>query len=127
MSKAVIIREARKTLKELSEEKLRVAIDFLGYLKEKEEMHDTLFGAITSWIKSPLSNLRQLQKLTKFDDSSSPNLSTDNQELITNNRGLPPNNQEQITNNSSQSDVICALCERQSQKDHNEPVPALRD
>lgn len=42
MSKAVIIREARKTLKELSEEKLRVAIDFLGYLKEKEEMEATL-------------------------------------------------------------------------------------
>ncbi len=34
----------------------------------KEEMHDTLFGAITSWIKSPISNLRQLQNLTKFDD-----------------------------------------------------------
>ena len=42
MSKAVIIREAKKTLKELSEEKLRVAIDFLGYLKEKEEMEATL-------------------------------------------------------------------------------------
>jgi len=42
MRKAVIIREARKTLKELSEEKLRVAIDFLGYLKEKEEMEATL-------------------------------------------------------------------------------------
>ncbi len=34
----------------------------------EEEMHDTLFGAITSWIKSPLSNLKQLQKLTKFND-----------------------------------------------------------
>ena len=42
MRKAVIISEARKTLKELSEEKLRVAMDFLGYLKEKEEMEATL-------------------------------------------------------------------------------------
>ncbi len=42
MKKAVIIKEARKTLKELSEEKLKVAIDFLGYLKEKEEMEATL-------------------------------------------------------------------------------------
>jgi len=42
MRKAVIIREVRKTLKELSEEKLRVAMDFLGYLKEKEEMEATL-------------------------------------------------------------------------------------
>jgi len=34
----------------------------------KEEMHDTLGGAIASWIKSPLSNFKQLQKLSKFGE-----------------------------------------------------------
>lgn len=32
----------------------------------KEERADTLIGGITSWIKSPFSNFRQLQKLSKF-------------------------------------------------------------
>ena len=42
MQKALIKREVKKTLDELSEEKLRVAKDFLGYLKEKEEWEATL-------------------------------------------------------------------------------------
>ncbi len=42
MQKVAIKREAKKTLDELSEEKLRVAMDFLGYLKGKEEMEATL-------------------------------------------------------------------------------------
>ena len=42
MQKVAIKREAKKTLDELSEKKLRVAVDFLGYLKEKEEMEATL-------------------------------------------------------------------------------------
>jgi len=42
MQKAAIKREAKKTLDELSEEKLKVAKDFLSYLKEKEAMEATL-------------------------------------------------------------------------------------
>ena len=42
MQKVAIRKEAKKALDELSEEKLRVAVDFLGYLKEKEEMEATL-------------------------------------------------------------------------------------
>ncbi len=42
MQKAAIKREAKKAIDELSEEKVRVAMDFLGYLKEKEEMEATL-------------------------------------------------------------------------------------
>jgi len=34
----------------------------------KEEMHDTLGGALASWIKSPFSNFRRLQKLSKFGE-----------------------------------------------------------
>lgn len=42
MQKSALKKEARKTINELSEEKLRVAMDFLGYLKQKEEMEATL-------------------------------------------------------------------------------------
>lgn len=34
----------------------------------KEERADTLIGGITSWIKSPFSNFRNLQKLSKFGE-----------------------------------------------------------
>ena len=43
MSVTELIREkALETLKELSGEKLKVAFDFIEYLKEKEEMEATL-------------------------------------------------------------------------------------
>ena len=42
MQKSALKREAKKTINELSEEKLKVAMDFLGYLKQKEEMEATL-------------------------------------------------------------------------------------
>lgn len=42
MQKSALKREAKKTIDELSEEKLGVAMDFLGYLKEKDEMEATL-------------------------------------------------------------------------------------
>ena len=32
----------------------------------KEELHDTFFGALASWVKYPLSNFRRVQKLSKF-------------------------------------------------------------
>ncbi|HAP67270.1 MAG TPA: hypothetical protein DCQ99_05640 [Nitrospinae bacterium] len=35
-------REAKKAIDELSNEKIKVAIDFIDYLKEKEEMEATL-------------------------------------------------------------------------------------
>ncbi len=35
-------KQAKKAIEELSEEKVRVAVDFIGYLKEKEEMEATL-------------------------------------------------------------------------------------
>jgi hypothetical protein len=42
MQSAVLKREAKKAIDELSEEKVKVAIDFIDYLKEKEEMEATL-------------------------------------------------------------------------------------
>ena len=35
----------------------------------KEELHDTFFGALASWVKYPLSNLQRVQKLSKFSES----------------------------------------------------------
>lgn len=35
----------------------------------KEELHDTFIGALTSWVRYPLSSLRRLQKLSKFSDN----------------------------------------------------------
>jgi lipopolysaccharide transport system ATP-binding protein len=34
----------------------------------KEEMHDTLFGTMTSWLRSPLASFRQLRMLSHFGD-----------------------------------------------------------
>ena len=35
----------------------------------KEEMPDTLIGAMTNWLKSPLANFRQLRKLSHFSEN----------------------------------------------------------
>ena len=35
----------------------------------KEDLHDTLGGAITSWVKSPVSNFKRLRKLSRFDEN----------------------------------------------------------
>lgn len=35
----------------------------------KEEMHDTLGGAVTSWIKSPMKNFKRLRSLSKFNEN----------------------------------------------------------
>ena len=42
MKNATLKKEAKKAIDKLSEEKVRVAIDFIDYLKEKEEMEATL-------------------------------------------------------------------------------------
>jgi len=34
----------------------------------KEKMHDTLYGALISWVKAPFSNFSNLLKLTRFDE-----------------------------------------------------------
>ncbi|MFC1527601.1 ABC transporter ATP-binding protein [Candidatus Neomarinimicrobiota bacterium] len=34
----------------------------------KDEIHDTIIGGILSWLKTPLSNFRRVQKLSKFNN-----------------------------------------------------------
>ena len=36
----------------------------------KEELHDTFLGALTSWIRYPISNFKRVQKLSKFNEDS---------------------------------------------------------
>jgi len=42
MQSATLKKEAKKALYELSDEKVKVAIDFIDYLKDKEEMEATV-------------------------------------------------------------------------------------
>ena len=42
MQEESLIKKAKNALDDLSEEKLKVAIDFINYLKEKDEMEATL-------------------------------------------------------------------------------------
>jgi len=34
----------------------------------KDERHDTLGGAVISWLKSPISNFKSLRKPSRFDE-----------------------------------------------------------
>ena len=40
----------------------------------KEEIHDSLGGAFTSWIKSPISNFKRVQKLSAFNHDNSDDI-----------------------------------------------------
>jgi len=35
----------------------------------KDERHDTLGGAVVSWLRSPISNFRSLRRLSRFDEN----------------------------------------------------------
>lgn len=40
----------------------------------KDEMHDSLIAGIFSWLKSPFSNFRRVQKLSKFNNNESQDI-----------------------------------------------------
>ena len=42
-----------------------------GRIGLREEMHDTLAGALTDFVTRPIRNLRRLRRLTRFDDNGS--------------------------------------------------------
>jgi len=104
----------------------------------KEELHDTLGGALISWLKSPFTNLRNLRKLTTFNDLpreihnngseadfTGDNKATNNRNRITNNK-YPDNRQpitdNKYTNNPSRSDVIWALKDVSFEVKHGEVI-----
>ena len=68
MQKVAIRKEAKKTLDELSEEKLRVAVDFLGYLREKEEMEATYEILSSHELMAQLEEAAKAIKEGKLDE-----------------------------------------------------------
>ena len=36
----------------------------------KEQQHETMLGALTAWVKSPLKNFREVRSLSRFDDAN---------------------------------------------------------
>src|SRR6185436_6362320 len=65
--------------------------------------HETLFGAVTSFFKSPLANYRNLRKLSEFDDVSLADGISGIGDTASPNSGSP------VRISSPPSDVIWAL------------------
>ncbi len=68
MQSAVLKREAKKAIDELSEEKVKVAIDFIDYLKEKEEMEATLEILSSRELMAQIEEAEKAIKKGKLDE-----------------------------------------------------------
>jgi len=68
MRSATLKREAKKAIDELSEEKIKVAIDFIEYLKEKEEMESTLEILSSHEIMAQIEEAEKAIKKGKLDE-----------------------------------------------------------
>ena len=65
MQGVALRKEAKKAIEELSEEKVRVAVDFLDYLKEKESMEATLEVLSSHEIMAQIEEAEDLSKQEK--------------------------------------------------------------
>jgi hypothetical protein len=61
-------REAKKAIDELSDEKVKVAIDFIDYLKEKEEMEATLEIPSSRELMAQIEEAENAIKKGKLDE-----------------------------------------------------------
>lgn len=61
-------REAKKAIDELSNEKIKVAIDFIDYLKEKEEMEATLEILSSRELMAQIEEAEKAVKKGKLDE-----------------------------------------------------------
>jgi len=61
-------REAKKAIDELSNEKIKVAIDFIDYLKEKEEMEATLEILSSRELMAQIEEAEKAVKNGKLDE-----------------------------------------------------------
>jgi len=61
-------RKAKKAIDELSDEKVKVAIDFIGYLKEKEEMEATLEVLSSRELMAQIEEAENAIKKGKLDE-----------------------------------------------------------
>ena len=68
MQSTALKREAKKAIDKLSDEKIKVAIDFIDYLKEKEEMEATLEILSSSELMAQLEEAEKAIKKGKLDE-----------------------------------------------------------
>ncbi|MEK6691173.1 MAG: hypothetical protein AABY78_07735 [Nitrospirota bacterium] len=68
MQSATLKRQAKKAIEDLSEEKVRVAIDFIDYLKEKEEMEATLEILSSHELMAQIAEAERAIKKGKLDE-----------------------------------------------------------
>jgi len=61
-------RQAKKALDELSEEKIKVAVDFLEYLKDKEEMEATLEVLTSPELRSQIEGAEKAIKNGRWNE-----------------------------------------------------------
>jgi hypothetical protein len=68
-----------------------------------EEQHDTLLGAMKSWLTSPLSNYRHLRRLTTFNDHEPRTtlMTTPHSLLVTRHSSLVTRHSSLVTRHSS--------------------------
>ena len=68
MQSATLKKEAKKAIDELSEEKVKVAIDFIDYLKEKEGMEATLEILSSRELMAQIEEAEKAIKKGKLDE-----------------------------------------------------------
>ena len=68
MQSTALKREAKKAIDELSEEKVKVAIDFIDYLKQKEEMEATLEILSSRELMAQIEEAEKSIKKGKLDE-----------------------------------------------------------
>jgi hypothetical protein len=68
MQNATLKKEAKKAIDELSEEKVKVAIDFIDYLKEKEGMEATLEILSSRELMAQIEEAEKAIKKGKLDE-----------------------------------------------------------
>jgi len=68
MQSAVLKKEAKMEIDELSEEKVKDAIDFIDYLKEKEEMEATLEILSSRELMAQVEEAEKALKKGKLED-----------------------------------------------------------
>lgn len=68
MQSTALKRQAKRAIEELSEEKVRVAIDFIDYLKEKEETEATLEILSSHELMTQIEEAEKSIKKGKIED-----------------------------------------------------------
>ena len=68
MHSTTLKRQAKRAIDELSEEKVKVAVDFIDYLKEKEEMEATLEVLSSHELMEQISEAEKSIKKGKTED-----------------------------------------------------------